>query len=74
MATLYLVSTPIGHLGDLSPRAADTLRSVDRILAEDTRRTRILANHAEARAPLVSLPSHNERSRIARILGWLDAG
>ncbi|MCH7992491.1 MAG: 16S rRNA (cytidine(1402)-2'-O)-methyltransferase [Gemmatimonadetes bacterium] len=74
MATLYLVSTPIGHLGDLSPRAADTLRSVDRILAEDTRRTRILANHAEARAPLVSLHAHNERARIARILGWLEAG
>ena len=74
MATLYLVSTPIGHLGDLSPRAADTLRSVDRILAEDTRRTRILANHAEARAPLVSLHAHNERARIARILGWLKAG
>lgn len=74
MATLYLVSTPIGHLGDLSPRAADTLRSVDRILAEDTRRTRILANHAEARAPLVSLHAHNERARVARILGWLEAG
>lgn len=74
MATLYLVSTPIGHLGDLSPRAADTLRSVDRILAEDTRRTRILANHADARAPLVSLHAHNERARIARILGWLEAG
>ena len=74
MATLYLVSTPIGHLGDLSPRAAGTLRSVDRILAEDTRRTRILANHAEARAPLVSLHAHNERARIARILGWLEAG
>jgi 16S rRNA (cytidine1402-2'-O)-methyltransferase len=74
VATLYLVSTPIGHLGDLSPRAADTLRSVDRILAEDTRRTRILANHADARAPLVSLHAHNERARIARILGWLEAG
>jgi 16S rRNA (cytidine1402-2'-O)-methyltransferase len=74
VATLYLVSTPIGNLGDLSPRAAETLRSVHRILAEDTRRTRILADHADARAPLVSVHEHNERERIERILGWLEAG
>jgi len=74
VATLYLISTPIGNLGDLSPRAAETLRSADRILAEDTRRTRILADHAEARVPLVAVHAHNERERIDRILGWLDAG
>jgi len=74
VATLYLVSTPIGNLGDLSPRAAETLRSVARILAEDTRRTRVLADHAESRVPLVSVHQHNERERIAKILGWLDAG
>ena len=43
MGTLHVVSTPIGNLGDLSPRAEETLRTVSRILAEDTRRTRILA-------------------------------
>jgi len=74
VATLYLVSTPIGNLSDLSPRAAETLRSVDRILAEDTRRTRILTNHVESGAPLVSVHAHNERQRIDRILEWLDAG
>jgi 16S rRNA (cytidine1402-2'-O)-methyltransferase len=74
VATLYLVSTPIGNLGDLSPRAADTLRSVTRILAEDTRRTRVLADHAEARTPLVSVHQHNERERIERIMAWLDDG
>lgn len=74
MATLSLVSTPIGNLGDLSPRAAETLRSAARILAEDTRRTRVLTNHIGARAPLVSVHQHNEQARIEAILGWLDAG
>ncbi len=74
MATLHLVSTPIGNLGDLSPRAAETLRAADRILAEDTRRTRILADHVGSSAPLVSLHAHNEQERIGAILGWLDAG
>lgn len=74
MATLYVVSTPIGNLGDLSPRAAETLRSVRTILAEDTRRTRILADHAESKAKLVSLHAHNEAERTERILEWLDAG
>jgi 16S rRNA (cytidine1402-2'-O)-methyltransferase len=74
VATLYLVSTPIGNLSDLSPRAAETLCSVDRILAEDTRRSRILTDHVESRAPLVSVHAHNERRRIEQILEWLDAG
>ncbi|MEX2466795.1 MAG: 16S rRNA (cytidine(1402)-2'-O)-methyltransferase [Gemmatimonadota bacterium] len=74
MATLYLVSTPIGNLGDFSPRAAETLASVARILAEDTRRSRVLAERAGAQAPMVSLHQHNERERVERILGWLDAG
>ena len=74
MATLFIVSTPIGNLGDLSPRAAETLRAADRILAEDTRRTRVLADHASARAPLVSLHAHNEAERTERVLAWLDAG
>ncbi len=74
MATLYLVSTPIGNLGDLSPRAAETLTSVHRILAEDTRRTRILTQHVSSRVPLVSVHAHNERERVAQVLAWLDAG
>jgi 16S rRNA (cytidine1402-2'-O)-methyltransferase len=74
VSTLYLVSTPIGNLSDLSPRAADTLRSVDRILAEDTRRSRLLAEHVGSRAPLVSLHAHNERERTELVLGWLAAG
>ena len=74
MATLYLVSTPIGNLGDLSPRGAETLRTVSRILAEDTRRSRVLADHAGSTVPLVSLHQHNEQARLESILEWLDAG
>ncbi len=74
VSTLYLVSTPIGNLGDMTPRGAETLASVSRILAEDTRRSRVLADRAGATAPLVSLHQHNERERIDRILAWLDAG
>lgn len=74
MATLYLVSTPIGNLEDLSPRAARVLRACSRILAEDTRRSRILADHIEAKGPLVSVHEHNEESRTAQILGWLENG
>jgi 16S rRNA (cytidine1402-2'-O)-methyltransferase len=74
VATLYLVSTPIGNLGDLSQRAIDTLRSVSRILAEDTRRSRVIVEKIGAAAPLVSLHAHNERERTERILGWLGEG
>lgn len=74
MATLYLVSTPIGNLGDLTPRAAAILESVSRILAEDTRRTRILLKHLGLRTPLVSLHAHNEASRRETVMGWLASG
>jgi 16S rRNA (cytidine1402-2'-O)-methyltransferase len=74
VATLYLVSTPIGNLGDLSARAEEVLRSVDRILAEDTRRTRPLAVRIGAEARLVSLHQHNERQRVDSVLEWLSSG
>lgn len=74
MSTLYLVSTPIGNLGDLSRRAAGILGSVDRVLAEDTRRTRILLDHLGLRTPLVSLHAHNEAARVERVLEWMDSG
>ncbi|MDH3206225.1 MAG: 16S rRNA (cytidine(1402)-2'-O)-methyltransferase [Gemmatimonadota bacterium] len=70
--TLYVVSTPIGNLGDLSPRAEETLRGVSRILAEDTRRSRLLAERAGSSARLVSLHEHNERERIDVVVGWLN--
>jgi 16S rRNA (cytidine1402-2'-O)-methyltransferase len=74
VATIYLVSTPIGNLGDLSPRGAEVLTRVGRILAEDTRRTGVLAQHVGSSATLVSLHAHNEAERVARVLAWLDAG
>jgi len=74
MATLYLVSTPIGNLGDLSPRAAETLVGVSRILAEDTRRTRPLLIRLGLKTPLVSFHAHNEAAREKSVLGWLGAG
>lgn len=74
MSTLHIVSTPIGNLGDVSHRAAEVLVSADRILAEDTRRTRVLADHVGSPAPLVSLHAHNEAERVDQVLAWLDAG
>ena len=74
MATLYLVSTPIGNLGDLTRRAEEILGSVSRVLAEDTRRTRTLLTHLGLKTLLVSLHSHNEAARRGDILGWLEVG
>jgi 16S rRNA (cytidine1402-2'-O)-methyltransferase len=74
MSTLYIVSTPIGNLSDLTFRAVDVLSQVDRVLAEDTRRTAILCRRHEIRTPLISAHAHNEAERAVRILEWLDAG
>ena len=71
---LYLVGTPIGNLGDISPRALETLREADFIAAEDTRVTAKLLNHFEIKKPLVSYYEHNRASSGARILERLLAG
>ena len=72
MSRLYLVGTPIGNLGDLSPRAVEVLGSVEFIAAEDTRVTLKLLNHFGIKKPLVSYYAHNLRERgqviVARIL------
>ena len=71
--TLYLVATPIGNLGDLSPRAVETLNAVDFIAAEDTRVSVKLLNHFEIRKPLVSYHQHNHitagNAILQRLLG-----
>jgi len=73
--TLYVVATPIGNLGDLSPRAGEVLRTVDVVVAEDTRRTRTLLAHAGAHpADLLSLPAFDEAGRVERIVSRLAAG
>ena len=72
--TLYIVGTPIGNLGDFSPRAQETLRTVDFIAAEDTRVTAKILNHFEIRKPLVSYHEHNRKEKGPDILDRLLAG
>ena len=74
MPTLYVVGTPIGNLNDLSPRAIETLKSVDFIAAEDTRVTLKLLNHFGIRRPLISYYEHNKVESAAVILPRLLGG
>ncbi len=71
---LYIVGTPIGNLGDLSPRAVEILRMVDFIAAEDTRVTLKLLNHFDIKKPMVSYHEHNLRQRGEYILSRICAG
>jgi 16S rRNA (cytidine1402-2'-O)-methyltransferase len=71
---LHVVSTPIGNLGDLSPRAVETLQGVAVILAEDTRHTRILCERFGIRTPLQAHHEHNEAASTPRVVARLVAG
>lgn len=71
---LYVVATPIGHLDDLAPRAREVLAGVDLIAAEDTRVTGQLLARFGIRRPLLSMHEHNERERLAALVGRLEAG
>ena len=72
--TLYLVATPIGNLGDFSPRAVETLKAVDFIAAEDTRVSSKLLNHFSIKKPLVSYHQHNQRTAGPSVLQRLLSG
>ena len=72
--TLHVVATPIGNLGDLSPRALDTLRTVAAICAEDTRHTRQLLAHYGLERPLVALHEHNEEQLAEKLVARLQGG
>lgn len=74
IGTLYVTGTPIGNLGDLSPRAAQTLAEVDFIAAEDTRVTLKLLNHLGIKKPMVSYFEHNKRERGEIICARILAG
>ena len=71
---LIVAATPIGNLGDVSTRLESALRSTAKVAAEDTRRAARLLESVDARARLVSLHAHNERSRIAALLRGMLAG
>ena len=72
--TLYVVATPLGNLGDLSPRAADTLKRVAAVAAEDTRHSKPLLVHAGSHAELISFHEHSSERALERILRILSAG
>ncbi|HIV87526.1 MAG TPA: 16S rRNA (cytidine(1402)-2'-O)-methyltransferase [Candidatus Pygmaiobacter gallistercoris] len=72
--TLYVVATPIGNLGDLTPRAAETFAAADFVAAEDTRVTLRLLNHLGLKKPMISYYEHNLRQRGEQILRRIEAG
>jgi len=72
--TLYVVATPLGNLGDLSPRAADTLKRVAVVAAEDTRHSKPLLQHAGSHAELISFHEHSSDRALERILRILTDG
>lgn len=72
--TLFIVATPLGHLGDLSARAADTLRQVPVVAAEDTRHSRGLLNTIGASPRLISWHAHSDARRTTALIEILLAG
>lgn len=71
---LYIVSTPIGNLGDITLRALETLKSVDLIACEDTRHTLNLLNHFEIKKPLISYHQHSKAPKVDKIIDELLSG
>lgn len=71
---LYVVATPIGNRDDITLRAIEILRSVDRIIAEDTRHSRPLLTHLGIQRPMLALHEHNEDEATRRVIGHLQAG
>ena len=71
---LFLVPTPIGNLADMTFRAIDVLKSVDLILAEDTRKSKILLKHYEIHTPMKSFHAYNEHQQINVIIKKLEEG
>ena len=72
--TLFIVATPIGNLGDLTPRALETLKGVAAICAEDTRRSGQLMSHFGISTPLLALHEHNEEALSQRVVERLLSG
>ena len=74
MATLYIIGTPIGNLGDISFRAVETLKKADLVVCEDTRRTLKLLNHLEIRVKMLSCRSQNEEFAAGKVIAALNQG
>jgi len=74
MAVFYIVSTPIGNLHDISTRAIDSLKSVDLILAEDTRVTKKLLDHYQIKTPTLSYHQHSKLRKVEYIINCLKEG
>lgn len=72
--TLYVVATPIGHLADISYRAVEILKTSDLIAAEDTRVSRVLANHYGIETPMTAYHDHNEATITPKLIAKLKAG
>lgn len=68
MGILYVVSTPIGNMDDISERGLETLKKVDLILAEDTRRSARLLKHYNIQTPMTSFHEHNEETKMAEVI------
>src|SRR3989337_946613 len=71
--TIYIVRTPIGNLEDITLRALRTLREVDLIAAEDTRKTALLLSHYEIKTPMTSYYEHNKLSKLDYLLSLAAA-
>lgn len=71
---LFLVATPIGNLGDTTLRALETLREVDYVASEDTRKTGLLLKHFDIKKPQIAFHEHNEARAGERIVGLLQEG
>ena len=71
---LYVISTPIGNLGDITLRAIEALKSADVVAAEDTRRSGLLLKHLGIEKPFISFHEHNEAARTAQLIERLAGG
>jgi 16S rRNA (cytidine1402-2'-O)-methyltransferase len=74
VAVLYIIGTPIGNLGDLSLRAAETFRNADLVACEDTRQTLKLLSHLGIRVKMLSCRAQNEEAAAGKIIACLDEG
>mgnify|MGYP001828873840 FL=1 len=72
--TLFVVATPIGNLEDLTPRARQTLATVDLVAAEDTRHTQRLLSNIGAKPALMAVHDHNEERALHRVIAALESG